>query len=81
MTDLELIKRVIALLPEVAVKATQEPTRMMAMPELMERAGWVPKREWVGLTPDDWPLPKFEYSVDFQVGAQWAEKKLREKNS
>ena len=53
----------------------------MAMPELMERAGWVPKREWVGLTPDDWPLPKFEYSVDFQVGAQWAEKKLREKNS
>ena len=42
MTDLELIKRVIALLPEVAVKATQEPTRMMAMPE-PEPVAWAIK--------------------------------------
>lgn len=38
------------------------------------------KREWVGLEPSDWPLPQYEYSPDFQVGAQWAADILKEKN-
>ena len=40
-----------------------------------------PQREWVGLTQDDWPLPQFEYSSDFQVGAQWAADILKAKNA
>ena len=39
-----------------------------------------PEREWQGLTFDDWPLPQYEYSADFQIGAQWAEAKLKAKN-
>jgi len=39
------------------------------------------KSEWIGLTPDDLPLPLYEYSPDFQVGMQWAENKLKEKNN
>jgi len=39
------------------------------------------QRQWVGLTPDDLPLPLYEYSPDFQVGMQWAEAKLKEKNT
>lgn len=38
------------------------------------------EREWVGLTFDDWALPQYEYSADFQIGAQWAADRLKEKN-
>ena len=41
----------------------------------------LPKREWVGLEPSDWPLPQYEYSPEFQVGAQWAADILKEKNT
>ena len=30
-----------------------ESTRQMIMPELLEKMGWVQKREWVGLTEED----------------------------
>lgn len=38
-------------------------------------------KPWVGLTIADWPLPQYEYSADFQVGAQWAEATLKERNT
>lgn len=31
----------------------KEPTKLMAIPEIMEAAGWVRKKEWVGLTDEE----------------------------
>ena len=42
---------------------------------------YLPERKWVGLEPSDWPLPQYEYSPEFQVGAQWAADILKEKNT
>jgi len=36
-------------------------------------------REWVGLTAEDWIIGK--RSADYIAGAEWAEAKLKEKNS
>jgi len=38
-----------------------------------------PKREWVGLTDDDWK--ELSYDTEFFAGAAWAEAKLKEKNT
>ena len=38
-----------------------------------------PKKEWVGLTDADWIIGK--RSADYIAGAEWAEAKLKEKNS
>jgi hypothetical protein len=37
-----------------------------------------PKKEWVGLTIDDWNIGK--HSADFISGAEWAESILKAKN-
>jgi hypothetical protein len=37
------------------------------------------KRPWVGLTDEDWIIGK--RSADYIAGAEWAEAKLKEKNS
>ena len=31
----------------------KEPTKLMAVPALMEAAGWVRKKEWVGLSMNE----------------------------
>ena len=38
-----------------------------------------PKRPWVGLTNEDWNSTP--YDTEFRAGAEWAEVKLKEKNS
>jgi hypothetical protein len=38
-----------------------------------------PQREWQGLTDEDWIIGK--RSADYIAGAEWAEAKLKEKNS
>ena len=37
------------------------------------------KRPWVGLTDDDWN--SILYDTEFHAGAEWAEAKLKEKNT
>jgi hypothetical protein len=32
---------------------TKEPTKLMVIPALMEAAGWVQKKEWVGLSMNE----------------------------
>ena len=38
-----------------------------------------PQREWQGLTDEDWIIGK--RSADYIAGAEWAEAKLKEKNT
>ena len=38
-----------------------------------------PQRTWVGLTNDDWNSTP--YDTEFRAGAEWAEAKLKEKNT
>jgi len=38
-----------------------------------------PQRPWVGLTNNDWNSTA--YDTEFRAGAEWAEDKLKEKNS
>ena len=61
-----------------------ESTRQMIMPELLEKMGWVRKKEWVGLTDEEiadvanecrWSS---KYHTDF---ARAIEAKLKEKNT
>ena len=66
------------------------PTKFMAIPELMETAGWVRKKEWVGLTDDDVYLletlhappihPDFVGRDDWGEFVRAIEAKLKEKN-
>ena len=70
---------------------TKEPTKLMVIPALMEAAGWVRKKEWVGLTDDDVYLLETLYAPpihpDFVGGDDWGEfirsieDKLKEKNT
>ena len=63
-----------------------ESTRQMIMPELLEKMGWVQKREWVGLT-DEEIMGMLDYGQHGKV-PQYArnfvdaiEAKLRDKNT
>ena len=38
-----------------------------------------PQRPWVGLTNEDWNSTP--YDTEFRAGAEWAEAKLKEKNT
>jgi hypothetical protein len=66
-----------------------EPAKLLLIPALMEQAGWVRKREWIGLTDEE----KSEiynrnynlYAHDMEIGdffliQQAVEAKLKEKN-
>ena len=70
-----------------ALECATPPTFSSKLVEEWHKAGDVlraklsePKKEWVGLKQDDWPLPQYEYSADFQIGAQWAADKMKDKN-
>jgi hypothetical protein len=49
MNDEEMMRRVIEGIPIMPVKAGS-PTTLMVVPALLEHAGYVKKKEWVGLT-------------------------------
>ena len=51
------------------------------MKRSVDRAVNAMSKQWVGLEPSDWPLPQYEYSQDFQIGALWAADILKEKNT
>jgi hypothetical protein len=44
-----------------------------------EVVGYVTPQTWVGLTDDDWNSTP--YDTEFRAGAEWAEAKLKEKNT
>lgn len=57
------------------------PTKLMAIPELMEAAGWVRKKEWVGLTDEEinkWNIVGHESLIEF---VRAIEAKLKERNT
>jgi len=56
---------------------TKEPTKLMAIPALMEAAGWVRKKEWVGLTDEEKRQILLDDPIDW-INA--IEAKLKEKN-
>ena len=57
----------------------KQPTKLLAIPALMEQAGWVRKREWQGLTDEE--IEKL-YLGSFDEGqfARAIEAKLKLKN-
>ena len=61
---------------EVLTTAMEKPDIANA---LIQRVINEPKKEWVGLTDADWIIGK--RSADYIAGAEWAEAKLKEKNS
>ena len=63
-----------------------ESTRQMIMPELLEKMGWVRKKEWVGLTDDDVAQAMYKADAIFTGPMQFRfasaiEAKLKEKNT
>ena len=65
---------------------TKEPTKLMAIPALMEAAGWVRKKELVGLTDEEigeiviW-YTKATYHISMTMLIKKIEAKLKEKNT
>ena len=60
-------------------RLNKQPTKLMAIPALMEAAGWVRKKEWVGLTEEE----KDSFvggRVDSYTTLSQIEAKLKEKN-
>ena len=56
-----------------------------ALESIKEVLDALPKREWVGLTAEDFSAIKFptemRFPAEFRAGARWAETKLKEKNN
>ena len=82
----------IAVVEKALAQPEQEPVGMVK--DLFTNAAWdkldvrgstkvyldtPPQRTWVGLTGKDWNRSKHNY--DFQKGVDWAEAKLKEKNT
>ena len=62
-------------------RLNKQPTKLMAIPALMEAAGWVRKKEWVGLTDEEinkWNIVGHESLIEF---VRAIEAKLKEKNT
>jgi hypothetical protein len=75
-----------ATIPLYPAPPRSEPTKLLLIPALMEQAGWVRKREWQGLTDEEIKQTTHHkvdgaYDYSFKQGAQWAEAKLKEKNT
>lgn len=63
----------------------KKPTKLLLIPDLMEQAGWVRKKEWVGLTNDEQLEAIWESGKDGLTGDRYdvalaIEAKLKEKN-
>jgi hypothetical protein len=68
------------MIAEEVERQNKTPTKLMAIPALMEAAGWVRKKEWVGLTEEE----KDSFvggRVDSYTTLSQIEAKLKEKNS
>lgn len=59
------------------LRKLMQPTKLLAIPALMEQAGWVRKKDWVGLTAKD----LVEIPPSCYEGAIWADARLKEKNT
>ena len=59
------------------LRRLMQPKKLLTVPALLEQAGWVRKKEWVGLTARD----LVEIPASCFEGAIWADAKLREKNT
>ena len=72
------------------LRTLMQPAKLLAIPALMEQAGWVRKKDWVGLTDEEmseaynvnYDIYKehVEY-VDFVLIYRAIEAKLKEKNT
>jgi hypothetical protein len=79
--------RAIEILRARLAQPEPEPTKLLLIPALMEQAGWVRKKDWVGLTDEekveiqalkwwDW-----EDTFDLDGYTRAIEAKLKEKNA
>jgi len=78
-------------MPLFAAPPEIESTRQMIMPELLEKMGWVRKKEWVGLTDEERHDIREWQRIQEELGPVWSpmmlylyeaiEAKLREKNT
>ena len=69
------------MIAEEVERQNRTPTKLMAIPALMEAAGWVLKKEWVGLTDEEinkWNIVGHESLIEF---VRAIEAKLKEKNT
>ena len=69
------------MIAEEVERQNRTPTKLMAIPALMEAAGWVRKKEWVGLTDEEinkWNIVGHESLIEF---VRAIEAKLKEKNT
>ena len=53
-----------------------EPTKLINVNGVLEKAGYIKKKEWVGLTAQDLA----DVGAENVIGAVWADAKLKEKN-
>jgi hypothetical protein len=68
-------------------RLNKQPTKVIAMPELLEYCGWVRKKKWVGLTDEEIDSMHHEIKVKFMGSYnnkeiyRALEAKLKEKNT
>ena len=83
MTGDDIIRKFLDLHPDTPIDEQKYAiplriiSRMLEVAAAAEREAWA--KEWVGLTDADWIIGK--RSADYIAGAEWAEAKLKEKNT
>jgi hypothetical protein len=81
----EMLKKVVDKLPTMPIKVAEnptKPTKVMIIPALLEQAGYVKKKEWLGLTEDEiYEAVENSNSVLVKDMARAIEAKLKEKNT
>lgn len=81
MTDIELLQQALEWVEWFASDdhSVRPTKRASETAEAIKARLAHPKKEWIGLTIDDWNIGK--HSADFIAGAEWAESILKEKNA
>ena len=84
LPDEKTMKKVVDKLPTMPIKVAEnptKPTKVMIIPALLEQAGYVKKKEWVGLTDEEiYEAVENSNSVLVKDMARAIEAKLKEKN-
>jgi len=76
-------------MPLFAAPPEIESTRQMIMPEMLEKMGWVRKKEWVGLTDNEMKFEAQYFCINYYLEnfdkllllVRTIEAKLRKKNN
>ena len=83
----EMLKKVVDKLPTMPIKVAEnptKPTKVMLIPALLEQAGYVKKKEWVGLTNEVYEAMAEQYVTncyfDTLKYAKAIEAKLKDNN-